>query len=272
MLDEKNGFRDAARSVRAETRAVLSRMREERASTRTSNEPRWTPSRPRSGQPQGATPAEAKAPKPVTKSAPVGEASARRSPPKRWTPSRGSRSAPAPEPVAPLVEPVAAAPEPAPAVQTPDAAPAPAPAPAAPPRRSRAAAAAATKESAPVAPLAAPAKPGRPAASRITAAVVEATKHRQPARSKPVAPTGAAPRPARARAPSTLKRATPLDMVPLLGPGLRWRLGQLGIDSVETLVAMDEKKLARNLGEIGKMLNLPSWLAAARKVVAQDKK
>lgn len=55
-----------------------------------------------------------------------------------------------------------------------------------------------------------------------------------------------------------------LSVLSVLGPGLRWRLSQLGIDSLKSLSKADAASLRRELGEIGRLANVEGWIEAAR--------
>lgn len=59
-----------------------------------------------------------------------------------------------------------------------------------------------------------------------------------------------------------------LDILPGIGAGLRWRLGQLGIESANDLATSDVNELRTQLGEIGQLLNMDYWVDLAKEKVA----
>lgn len=81
---------------------------------------------------------------------------------------------------------------------------------------------------------------------------------------------------ARAKRPKTITSTRPaassidLDILPGIGAGLRWRLGQLGIDSVNDLAQTDVEHLRTQLGEIGQLLNMDYWVDMAKDKVAES--
>ncbi|MCW2319063.1 hypothetical protein M2322_004632 [Rhodoblastus acidophilus] len=79
----------------------------------------------------------------------------------------------------------------------------------------------------------------------------------------PSAPAQASLSPTETTAPLSLER---LDM---LGPGLRWRLAQLGYPSLNALASADPDALRARLGEIGRLVNVKTWIEAARSLLAE---
>jgi hypothetical protein len=65
------------------------------------------------------------------------------------------------------------------------------------------------------------------------------------------------------------KAPTSLEHLTMIGPGLRWRLSQLGVESLDDLVAVDLAVLKAQLGEIGRLVNLTTWVNAARLILAE---
>jgi predicted flap endonuclease-1-like 5' DNA nuclease len=54
-----------------------------------------------------------------------------------------------------------------------------------------------------------------------------------------------------------------LTAIPELGPGMRIRLSQLGIQSVDDLAGSDPVELRKNLGEISRLLRVERWIETA---------
>lgn len=73
-------------------------------------------------------------------------------------------------------------------------------------------------------------------------------------KSEPVAPTA----------------ANSLEALPGAGPGLIWMLGQVGITSMEDLAQSDADVVSRNLGLVGQILNVGSWIVFARATTNRD--
>jgi predicted flap endonuclease-1-like 5' DNA nuclease len=69
--------------------------------------------------------------------------------------------------------------------------------------------------------------------------------------------------------PASPKAPTSLEHLTMIGPGLRWRLSQLGVTSLDDLVAVDRAELKAQLGEIGRLVNLTTWVNAARLILAE---
>lgn len=61
---------------------------------------------------------------------------------------------------------------------------------------------------------------------------------------------------------------TDLMELPGIGAGLVWLLGRCGINSLADLAAVDASKLERDLGLVGQLLDLPSWIALAGQAIA----
>jgi len=59
-------------------------------------------------------------------------------------------------------------------------------------------------------------------------------------------------------------RASPLAALPGAGPGLIWVLGQCGVHTLEGLAAKDADQLTEELGVIGQILDVPSWIEFAQ--------
>lgn len=55
-----------------------------------------------------------------------------------------------------------------------------------------------------------------------------------------------------------------VGMVPSLGPGMVWRLNQLGLRTLADLAAADAEDLRVKLGKLGRMVNVEQWIAHAR--------
>jgi predicted flap endonuclease-1-like 5' DNA nuclease len=56
----------------------------------------------------------------------------------------------------------------------------------------------------------------------------------------------------------------PVTAVPSLGPGMVWRLNQLGIRTLGELAACDAEDLRTRLGKLGRMVNVDQWISFAR--------
>ncbi len=52
-----------------------------------------------------------------------------------------------------------------------------------------------------------------------------------------------------------------------LGPGMRIRLGQLGLHNVGDLAAADAARLRLALGEISRLVDVEAWIGSARAMV-----
>jgi hypothetical protein len=63
-------------------------------------------------------------------------------------------------------------------------------------------------------------------------------------------------------------RHTDLVELPGIGAGLVWLLGRCGINSLADLAAADASRLERDLGLVGQLLDLPSWIALAGQAIA----
>ncbi len=61
----------------------------------------------------------------------------------------------------------------------------------------------------------------------------------------------------------TLREPVPLDALPMIGAGMRLRLDQLGIHSVQDLAAADAGALKTALGQISLLANVEGWIEAA---------
>ena len=84
------------------------------------------------------------------------------------------------------------------------------------------------------------------------------------------------PEPAPAAADERTVEATPVDVsgtqpavtdltdLPGVGAGLVWLLGRCGIHSLADLAAADAARLEQDLGPVGQLLDLPSWIDLAR--------
>jgi predicted flap endonuclease-1-like 5' DNA nuclease len=59
--------------------------------------------------------------------------------------------------------------------------------------------------------------------------------------------------------------AKSVSAVPTLGPGMVWRLNQLGVATLGDLAAQDAEALRRQLGRLGRMVNVDQWIAYARR-------
>jgi hypothetical protein len=55
-----------------------------------------------------------------------------------------------------------------------------------------------------------------------------------------------------------------VSSVPTLGPGMVWRLNQLGVATLGDLAAQDSDALKRQLGRLGRMVNVDQWIAYAK--------
>jgi len=86
------------------------------------------------------------------------------------------------------------------------------------------------------------------------------------------APAPAAQDPAVDPAPETPFPHLPLERLTMLGPGLRWRLAQLGYATVDALAEADADALRARLGEIGRLANVRTWLEAAQALRAAERR
>jgi predicted flap endonuclease-1-like 5' DNA nuclease len=105
-------------------------------------------------------------------------------------------------------------------------------------------------------------KPEAPSASGITAAAPEGPPASCLLDVAAAEATLGAPAPI--PLPPGLTAATDLSAIPELGPGMRHRLAQLGYRTCGDLAEADPALLARQLGEISRMLRLDRWINAAR--------
>jgi hypothetical protein len=64
--------------------------------------------------------------------------------------------------------------------------------------------------------------------------------------------------------PAALTPAIPLEALSSIGPGVRWRLSQFGILSVQDLATTDIDALIGRLGEIGRLVNVRTWVLEAQ--------
>jgi predicted flap endonuclease-1-like 5' DNA nuclease len=55
-----------------------------------------------------------------------------------------------------------------------------------------------------------------------------------------------------------------VSAVPTLGPGMVWRLNQLGVTTLGDLAAQDAEGLKRQLGRLGRMVNVEQWITYAK--------
>jgi hypothetical protein len=60
---------------------------------------------------------------------------------------------------------------------------------------------------------------------------------------------------------------TDLTDLPGVGAGLVWLLGRCGIHSLADLAAADPGRLEQDLGPVGQLLDLPSWITLARQTL-----
>lgn len=219
-------FREASEKARSDARTALARLREERLKARRDARPRWVPGQPEPGpEPEAAAPAIA-APDTSAPAIPAAPAPAKRS-------AKSMPSAP---------------------LETPAAADAP---PAAPRRKTA------------PGPIS-----GR--GKRIADIVRDTTGGASADPAEPEAsPEFSAPEinPAAMEAPEVetadAAEAEPevmldLSVLSILGPGLRWRLSQLGIDTLKSLSKTDAAWLRRELGEIGRLTHVEAWIEAAK--------
>lgn len=58
--------------------------------------------------------------------------------------------------------------------------------------------------------------------------------------------------------------ADPLKRLPGMGPGLIWQLEQSGVATIGALVEADRNALERDLGVLGQIIDLSSWVEHAR--------
>lgn len=83
----------------------------------------------------------------------------------------------------------------------------------------------------------------------------------------PEAPAAASPaQPAPAAA---AKSAPDLDRLPGVGPGLVWALERAGLRCLADLAPLAPEDLAARLGPLGRLVPAASWIAAARRAVAE---
>lgn len=135
----------------------------------------------------------------------------------------------------------------------------------------------AASDAAPAAPVVAPAAepPAAPAPPPVSEAPAAAPKRKAAAGSRKhkriaeivrdVAGEASVEHPGEVEPPAGGAERPALDLTALgiLGPGLRWRLSQLGIDSLRSLSTADAAWLRRELGEIGMLTNVEAWIEAA---------
>ena len=65
--------------------------------------------------------------------------------------------------------------------------------------------------------------------------------------------------------------ASSLQRLPGAGPALVWMLGQVGVQDLEALAAADAEDLGERLGLVGRLLDLPAWIAEARRLSCGDR-
>ena len=70
--------------------------------------------------------------------------------------------------------------------------------------------------------------------------------------------------------PPEASKALPLSSLRLLGQGMIWRLNNLGILTLDDLVACDSRRLSDGLGPIGRLVRTDVWIEAAREILSQD--
>jgi hypothetical protein len=60
-------------------------------------------------------------------------------------------------------------------------------------------------------------------------------------------------------------RATePVSAIPTLGPGMVWRLKQLGVATLGDLAAQEPEALRHQLGRLGRIVNVEQWITYAK--------
>ncbi len=92
-------------------------------------------------------------------------------------------------------------------------------------------------------------------APRVTVASEARARVTRSTRVKAKAPTASAP-----RKPEALSLAT----LPSIGPGMIWRLGQLGVVTLDDLARSDNVHLRKSLGAIGALVNVDALIAEAK--------
>jgi predicted flap endonuclease-1-like 5' DNA nuclease len=66
--------------------------------------------------------------------------------------------------------------------------------------------------------------------------------------------------------------AQDLTDLPGVGAGLVWLLGRCGVHTLADLAAADATRLEQELGLVGQLLDLPSWIDLARQAIATEGK
>ena len=79
-----------------------------------------------------------------------------------------------------------------------------------------------------------------------------------------------ASRPAPAARPRS--EGIPISILASVGPGLTLKFGELGITTLEDLAGADEQQLRQKLGPIGALIQLDTWIAQARNLVAAGRR
>jgi predicted flap endonuclease-1-like 5' DNA nuclease len=64
--------------------------------------------------------------------------------------------------------------------------------------------------------------------------------------------------------PKIDRSGAPVSGIASLGPGMVWRLNQLGLRTIGDLAAADPTELRGKLGKLGGMVNVEQWIAQAR--------
>ena len=90
---------------------------------------------------------------------------------------------------------------------------------------------------------------------------------RPAAEAAPEAPAAASP--AQAAPAAAAKTAPDLDRLPGAGPGLVWALERAGLRCLADLAPLAPEDLAARLGPLGRLVPAASWIAAARRAVAE---
>ncbi|HMR51734.1 MAG TPA: hypothetical protein PKA33_04510 [Amaricoccus sp.] len=72
-----------------------------------------------------------------------------------------------------------------------------------------------------------------------------------------------------AAAPAAAAKAPDLDRLPGAGPGLVWALERAGLRCLADLAPLAPEDLAARLGPLGRLVPAASWIAAARRAVAE---
>lgn len=67
---------------------------------------------------------------------------------------------------------------------------------------------------------------------------------------------------------SIAEAAAPLSAIAAIGPGLAWKLHNLGVLTLEDLARADANALRNGLGPLGSLVSLDSWIAEAKSLLA----